>query len=376
MNSVVNQLLTLFSPSAELLNEITEKEWETLVLVAREGGVLGRLYYKMADQSLLDALPEYPKKHMLAASLYADRQAQQVRFESQLLVDTLGEEYRQQHMFLKGAAYVLSDDPVHRGRTFSDIDLLVRKSQISQVEQKLMVYGWFQDEKSDYDQHYYRNWIHEIPPLSHAVRGTVLDLHHNIVPPVSGRAPDTELLWQELITKGSGVSYMCPAGLSLHSLVHLFFQEEFSHGFRDLSDLNILFTHHGTEAGYWETLLSLAHNTGFGRETFFAVRYCQYFFNTQIPQFVTDSLEQYKPTSLKLTLLDWAFKKILVPHHSSCKESGFNLANNLLFVRGHLLKMPLHILLYHTFNKTVQGLNFLLTGRSAGHTSENKQQEQ
>ena len=358
------------------LSQLTEKDWESLVLVAREGGVLGRLYYILGQHQLRESLPAFPRKHMLAASLYADRQADQVRFECQLLIDTLGEKHQKQHMFLKGAAYVLSQDPVQKGRTFSDIDMLVPKSKIDEVEQKLMRYGWFQDEKSDYDQRYYRKWIHEIPPLSHAVRGTVLDLHHNIVPPVSGRAPNLDVLWDTLVTDKNGVSYMAPAGLTLHSAVHLFFQEEFSHGFRDLSDLNILFSHHGSDMKYWQVLLQLADKTGFGREAFFAVKYCQYFFKTDIPEFVVNNLERHKPGRLKMKILDWCFRHVLVPHHSRCVEKGFSLANNLLFIRGHLLKMPAHILLYHTISKTILGINFLLTGRNARHTSENKQQEQ
>lgn len=376
MSPLMDKLIGLFSPTEQSIGGVSDKDWEGIVLVAREAGVLGRLYHIVKQQDLLSVLPEYPYKHMEAASLYSARQAEQVRYESKLLVDTLGEPYQMAHMFLKGAAYVVSDNPVHLGRMFSDIDLLVTKQQINEVEQKLMLYGWFQDEKSDYDQRYYRQWIHEIPPLSHAVRGTVLDLHHNIVPPVSGRAPQIALLWDTLVTQKNGTSVMSPAGMSLHSLVHLFFQEEFSHGFRDLSDLNILFSEHGKDPAYWDELVSLAEQTGFGLELYLAVRFTRKVFSTPIPDEVLVKVRMFKPGALKMAILNWAFNEVLMPHHSLVKSKIFTLANTLLFVRGHLLKMPIHILVYHTVSKSIHWLNFLLTGRNVKHAQENNRSKQ
>jgi len=46
----------------------------------------------------------------------------------------------------------------------------------------LMLEGWVSGHRSAYDQRYYRKWMHEIPPMTHIRRQTVLDLHHNILP--------------------------------------------------------------------------------------------------------------------------------------------------------------------------------------------------
>ena len=52
----------------------------------------------------------------------------------------------------------------------------------SLAEQLLLHAGWSHMKADEYDQHYYREWMHELPPLQHKERGTVVDLHHGILP--------------------------------------------------------------------------------------------------------------------------------------------------------------------------------------------------
>lgn len=34
--------------------------------------------------------------------------------------------------------------------------------------------GWKMKAEDNYDEHYYRGWMHELPPMQHNVRGTLL----------------------------------------------------------------------------------------------------------------------------------------------------------------------------------------------------------
>lgn len=356
--------------------DINGKQWEALVFIARESGVLARVHHVLADKELLDAVPDFVLKHTNAAKMYADKQAHQVKFESALLSEIIKNDQVRDFAFMKGAAYVLSDSPVAKGRTFSDIDLLVSKSQIEDIERKLVVYGWFQDETSDYDQRYYRQWTHEIPPLRNNARGTILDLHHNILPPVSGRAPNIQLFWDKVITTSSGSQVFSKPALALHSLTHLFFQEEFSHGFRDLSDLNILFSSVEKEDDFWTDILELAIATRFETELFYAYRYCKLIFATDFPPQFVDKIGQYSPGKLRLKMLDWLFLRVLLPQHRFSDIPLLALANTIALIRGHGLKMPLHILLYHSISKLFLSINFLLTGRDGKNPPQNEEQGQ
>lgn len=371
LNNALSQLL-----SADI-NQITlsEKQWEAIVLIAREAGVLARLFYVLSKKGQFTSSSEYAQKHMNAARLYAERQAQQVRYECLMLTKVVAQPAKGKFAFLKGAAYVLSENDVALGRTFSDIDLVVSKEDIREVEKKLNVYAWFADETSDYDQQYYRTWTHEIPPLRHAVRRTVLDLHHNIVPPISGRAPDMEILWETVTKRGDFGYTFSAAGMALHSLIHLFFQEDFSNSYRDLSDLNMMFSQHSADPVFWQDLVQLASDTDFARELYFACRYTTKIFNTSVPESVFQKLNEAKPSALKLPILDWIFERVLLPHHSLSRERYLSLATFMALVRGHWLKMPLHILLYHTGAKLIHGINFLVTGRDRLKSPQNKSQE-
>ena len=59
--------------------------------------------------------------------------------------------------------------------------------------------GWQYDEVNDYDQRYYRDWMHETPPLIHKNRSMEVDLHHNIVPPVSRIKLDASKLFAKAL---------------------------------------------------------------------------------------------------------------------------------------------------------------------------------
>ena len=63
-----------------------------------------------------------------------------------------------------------------------------------EVEGALMLHGWSTTHHDAYDQRYYRKWMHELPPLKHNTRGTVLDVHHAILPVTARLKPDSRKL--------------------------------------------------------------------------------------------------------------------------------------------------------------------------------------
>ncbi|WP_311964411.1 nucleotidyltransferase family protein, partial [Acinetobacter baumannii] len=81
-----------------------------------------------------------------------------------------------------------------RGRLFSDVDILVPKPRLDEVEAALMLHGWASTHLDPYDQRYYREWMHEIPPKVHVRRGISIDVHHAIMPETAADRPDPDLL--------------------------------------------------------------------------------------------------------------------------------------------------------------------------------------
>ena len=163
-------------------------------------------------------------------------------------------------ILLKGAAYLAMQLPAARGRSFSDVDVLVPKARLSQVESALMQRGWMTTHHSAYDQRYYREWMHELPPLRHLQRQSVLDVHHTILPETARLRPDATLLLSAAlpVPGWDGVAVLAPTDMVLHSMTHLFHNDELSRGLRDLSDLDLLLRHFAVDATWWRNLVERA----------------------------------------------------------------------------------------------------------------------
>lgn len=336
-------------------------QWRDIILISRANSVLPRVAYIALNYSSAEIPPEV-KTHLQAARRHETLFHNQVRFETETVRQLVAKITDTKLVILKGAGYVLSENKAANGRVFSDIDILLPKNEVEKVEQCLMMFGWLSQSEDDYDQHYYREWAHEIPPLRHFKRGAVLDVHHNIVPPVSGRAPNANILFSSTVTLPSGIEVLQPSAMFLHSAVHLFFGEEFHHGYRDLTDLAYLLEEFVDDKNEMAHLGRLAKQMGFSFEVFLAFRYLEKLLNVNIELDLKALLPQVKLSKLQLVYCDFVFTRVLALNHKLIPSNFRNFATNLAFVRGHLLKMPLRILLKHSAKKMSRYMTELLVG--------------
>ena len=326
---------------------LSEQQLFTFILVLRYERLLVTFALRCIDDGIIASLPASIQRHLSNAELIAERQRQQVYIEAKMLSEALHQE-SPGYLFLKGAAYSLSGYKAGIGRTFSDIDILVGKHTLDALEKRLLLQGWYGQFLSDYDDKYYRQWAHEIPPLLHTERGTVIDIHHNLVPPVSGRAPDiSEFLHHR--QKINGFPVLRPIAMLLHSAVHLMFNDDFKQSYRDLFDIKALIEEHGDES-FWLDVKELAVSTNFYLELFLALRYCRWFLQVDVPSFISQDVPV---SSWQLHVYDFIFTKALAPSHPACRSRFKSTANFFAWCRGHWLKMPMKTLLYHF---TVKGL--------------------
>ena len=353
-------LLELFKePSLALV--IEESEWVSVIRCLRHQQLLARYSYLFKNAGIFQKLPNYVKHHLRNSEILADKQYYQVPAEAESICKLL-EKRGIKPIFLKGAAYALQIDNIAGiGRTFSDLDILVPKERIEEVERCLSLFGYLPEPLTTYDQHYYRNWTHEIPPLRHHSRGTVLDVHHNLIPPISGRAPEIKYFWQQVKVTEQGFQVLSPAAMALHSLIHLFFNEDFKNGFRDLTDLHLLFSQFVDPD--WEVLMDLAAKTGFMFELMLTCRYTSGLLATSIPSWVMQKTELYKPHGWRIYLLDFIFLRVLSPQHPMFQSRLDQLAAFFALIRGHWLKMPILILLRHLSVKAFCAIRDALFGK-------------
>ncbi|MFN3303611.1 MAG: nucleotidyltransferase family protein [Roseateles sp.] len=326
--------------------------WDLLIRQGRRANLLSRLASLLEPQ--LQRIPEAPRRHLQGALMVARRQVQTTRWEVHCIQSALAP-LGVRPVLLKGAAYLLADMPASQGRLFGDVDILVPKAAIAQVEQALLASGWtFSDELDAYDQRYYRDWMHEIPPLGHAQRGTSLDVHHTILPPTARVKVNTAALFDDLrpLDSQPGVDVLAPTTMLLHSAAHLFHEGELDKGLRDLFDLDALLRDFCGRPGFNEELLPRARTLGLTRPLYYALRYCRRWLGTPVPDDLFAAVERAAaPSGLTLWLMDACYDRALQPMHASCDSRGTGWARMALYVRSHWLRMPVGLLSLHLARK-------------------------
>jgi len=349
-NKWAHLLLALRTPTA--MAGFDTDVWDLLVRQAASAGLLGRLGALAREAGIEEKLPQAVRHHMQAVMTLAEQQQRAVRWELVNLSETLSE-LQGPVVLLKGAAYAAAGLAPGPGRLFSDIDLLVPKSQIHIAEAALMLGGWNSSHHDSYDQRYYRDWMHELPPMTHIHRQTVLDLHHNILPETARirTHPERILAQASPLADFPRFGIPCPADQVLHSATHLFHEGEWEHGLRDLVDLDALLRAYGHESGFWTSLITRATELKLGRPLFYGLRYCQKLLLTPVPADVLQRCPR-RPGAAGALAMDCLFMPAFSTAHHSCRHWFAGVAVFTLYVRSHWLRMPFHLLLPHLVRKS------------------------
>jgi hypothetical protein len=332
----------------ERIRAFSAFSWELLILQARSAGLLARIATLLEKHALLDHVPRAPAAHLLAARTVAAAQQDEVRREVAHITGAL-RSLSVPAILLKGTAYLLAGLPASLGRTFSDVDMLVPKSRLAEVEAALMLAGWATTHHSDYDQRYYRTWMHELPPLQHIRRQTMLDVHHAILPETARlKPPSSKLLEAAQPLEGhAGLSILCPPDIVLHSMAHLFHNEEMSHGLRDLSDLDLLLRHFGERPGFWEQLLERSRELDLERPLYYGLHQAHAILGTPVPISTLAISKRAAPAWPLRSVMDRLWSEALRPPHRSCRGAITGMSLFALYIRAHWLRMPPKLLARH-----------------------------
>lgn len=326
--------------------------WDGLLRQARASNLIGRLALATAD---LDRLPAPVRPHLLAARRLVEHQRHAIRWECNHLAEAL-------HgldlpvVLLKGAAYALADQPAARGRLFGDIDLLVPRPMLGPVEAALMARGWTSGGTEAYDQRYYRQWMHELPPMVNHRRGTVVDVHHNLLPLTARRVPDAErLLADSLEIPGTSFRRLAPCDQVLHCATHLFHEGELRNGLRDLFDLQALLQEHSAaRPDFWTALAARAQLHGLQWPLLLGLRYAERLLGQHLPAGLQEELQaQCGWSAARLAWLDWLYLGLLQAPLPSAWRAQDHLAAAALYLRSHALRMPPWLLARHLGRKAV-----------------------
>ncbi|BBJ22857.1 hypothetical protein W01_07840 [Candidatus Nitrotoga sp. AM1P] len=351
-NVIQNYLILKALREPKALISLSLTDWDLLIRQARRANLLARICISLDERGLLEQVPPKPREHLEWSRVISEKHIQAVHWEITQIRNALAK-IGMPVILLKGAAYVMAKLPSAKGRLFSDIDIIVPKGSLNAVEAALMLHGWAATHHDAYDQRYYRTWMHELPPMQHIKRMTVIDVHHAILPETAALHPDSAKLLAaaQLLDGYDDLKVFAPVDMVLHSAVHLFHNDQLDQGLRDLVDIDSLLRHFNNLPAFWPNLAVRAQELELSRPLFYALRYAVHFLNTPIPLDMIEAAKNGRPNPLTLIFTDQLFERALMPVHKSCSDWLTGAARQILYVRATWLRMPSLLLARHLFHK-------------------------
>ena len=260
-------------------------DWDGLIRAAHMTKTLGRLSALAEQAQVLPEVPGPVRRHLEGALVLVAASQRHVRREL-VRISRIVAGIGVQPILLKAAAYIASGLPASVGRSAGDFDLLVPRGQLDLVWERLLAAGWECRDYSEDDRRYFREWLHEFPPLRHKYWGGMIDLHHNILPftdPVRFQV-DPLLLASIPIRDHAAFRMLAPPDMILHGAVHLFRNGDYSKGLRDLSDLDLLVRQFGGQSSFWDLLFERAHELRLVAPARVALECLRRYFETPLPR--------------------------------------------------------------------------------------------
>ncbi|WP_262691508.1 nucleotidyltransferase domain-containing protein [Kordiimonas aestuarii] len=260
-------------------------------------------------------------------------------------------------VLLKGGAYVAAGLRAGRGRRVSDIDILVEDQRLAETEVLLREAGWQGDSSTagDYDQQYYRRWMHELPPMRHGTRRTLIDVHHRLLPRTARLQPRHDLMMAASVKlESTGLRAFSPMDRFIHSAIHICADGAFETVARSFIELYYLFG--DLEADDRRRLIDRAAEVNALKPVASALWAVSHYFGSANAHAALRSMGVMKVgVALRFILRVVVRGGRLAP-----------VARLALYVRSHYMRMPLAMLAKHLFSKAFKRGGQARATRSGG----------
>lgn len=328
----------------------------------RRARLLGRIASQLRERALLDELPRAASDQMLGSLAFIEARQRAALWELDRVVHALRNDPTAPLVVLKGCAYVLAGLPNARGRSFSDVDLLVPRARLATVEARLRECGWACAPLDAHDDRYYRSWSHELPPMKHADRATEVDLHHNLLMSTARAKPDARLLLVDARPlpieahplSGAALHVLAPVDMVLHAMAHLMSSSDLADALRELVDVDELLRHFAArEPGFWAAFWPRAEALDLARPAFHALRQAHRCLGTPVPTEVLAASRAGAPPMPMAAVADRLMPLALFPSHPDEMNRAARFARWLLYLRSHWIRMPPPMLAWHLGRKSI-----------------------
>jgi hypothetical protein len=315
-------------------------DWSALISAARAEQLIGSLACRLEGVEVplkVAAILESARNDAAQARTQALWEAEMAR---RALADT-----GVPMILLKGTAFHAADLKASIGRSVGDLDILVPRESLGIVETALLASGWERVKEADgYDDLYYRQWMHELPPLIHRTRDRMIDVHHTILPLTARPKPDSAALIDASVTLANGLRLLSPADIVVHAAAHLFADGDLAGGLRNLWDIDRLLREFAADAGFWPRLAERTRLHQLRPTVARALRLSHRLYGTPVDPVLAGRFQ----------LGDRLFEARLLARNGWGQESRKAL-RFAFYLRSHWLRMPPLMLARHLWVKMAKG---------------------
>jgi hypothetical protein len=314
---------------------LAPREWDGIITVARAEALLATLAHRLDDAELPPPV----------ARLFADMRAAaavattQSLWEAEMARRALAP-HGIEFILLKGTAYAAAGLECSKGRQIGDLDILVPWHDLARTENALLVAGWEWVKQDAYDDAYYRQHMHELPPLIHKARDRMIDVHHTILPRTHRVTPDALALVGDAVRTEGGYAVLCPTDMACHCAAHLIADGDLQGGLRNLWDFHALTGEFAAaDPGFWGKLDERAEMHGLERAVHRAARLARNLYGTRLPS----GWNIHHPG-------DERYQRRLLARDDWGRPTD-PLLHQAFYIRSHWLRMPPLMLARHLWTK-------------------------
>lgn len=323
-------LLVALMREPEAAASLPPTRWNGVITAARAERLLATLAHRLEGV----ALPASVRPILADALVDAARERRQALWEADRAAQAL-RPIGIPVILLKGTAYVAAGIAAGQGRMIGDLDILVPRGALDEVERALLDAGWEWVKPDPYDDAYYRRWMHELPPMIHRERDRMIDVHHTILPLTARPKPDAVALIANREELEGGLALLSREDRVCHAVAHMLADGDLAGGLRNLWDIRCLL-------GDVEDQLKLERRAAHHGLAAHLVR----------ARRLADHL--YGPGEARLGPADRLFVRRLLATDGWGRDGRKALGQGF-YIRSHLLRMPPAMLARHLWTKWRKG---------------------
>jgi hypothetical protein len=339
--------------------------WTALIAIARAEQLIGTLAMRLEGQTVPGAVAAI----LADAKINSDQQKQSALWEAECAARTLAE-YPGKVVLMKGTAYVAARLKAGEGRHIGDLDIMVARDDLGVVEALLLEKGGWEWVKEDaYDDAYYRDHMHELPPMIHTERDRMIDVHHTILPLTARPKPDAAamLAASSPLPQAGGagggpdsaqsslrssppptppasgrgdLAVLSPTDMACHCAAHLIADGDLAGGLRNLWDFHQLLDEFvSQDPGYFAKLRARAEHQQLWPAVNRAARLAHRLYGIDLPK-----------DWLRWNTRDYWFIRCMTARDGWGRSTRKG-ARLIFYIRSHWMRMPPIMLAGHLWTK-------------------------